>query len=94
MTEQVVDMEQTIANLTQNQAGLTQENDNLRGIITDLQNGKSVPLIYSKMLAVKRDIGSVGKDQKNTGQGWKFRGIDQFDDFLLSHDLILPAYHS
>ena len=77
-----VDLEQTIANMTQNQEGLVKENNNLRGIITDLQAGKNIPLIYSKMLAVKKDIGSVGKDQKNTGQGWKFRGIDQFVNAL------------
>ena len=82
MAEQIVDLEQTIANLTQNQQGLTAENAQLRGIINDLQNGKVVPLIHAKMLAVKRDIGSVGKDQKNSGQGWKFRGIDQFINAL------------
>ena len=82
MSEQVVDLEQTIVNLTHNQEGLVKENSQLRGIITDLQAGKVVPLIHGKMLAVKRDIGSVGKDQKNTGQGWKFRGIDQFINAL------------
>jgi len=91
-----IDLEQTIANLTQNQQGLVQDNNQLRQIISDLQNGKSVPLIYSKMLAVKRDIGSVGKDQKNSGQGWKFRGIDQFVNalhpILNKHGVgILPA---
>lgn len=80
--EQVVDMEQTIANLTQNQQGLMTENNQLRGLISDLQAGKSVPLIYTKMLEVKKDIGSVGKDQKNMGQGWTFRGIDQFVNAL------------
>lgn len=29
-----------------------------------------------------RDIGSVGKDQKNQAQGFKFRGIDQFVNSL------------
>ena len=29
-----------------------------------------------------RDIGSVGKDQKNQAQGFKFRGIDQFVNAL------------
>lgn len=82
MGEQVVDMEQTIANMTQNQQGLVTDNEQLRQIIADMQAGKSVPLIYSKMLAVQRDIGSVGKDQKNSGQGWKFRGIDQFVNAL------------
>jgi hypothetical protein len=39
-------------------------------------------LIFKKMAAVMRDIGSVGKDQKNTAQGFKFRGIDQFVNSL------------
>lgn len=82
MADEVVDMEATIANLTQNQQGLLTENNQLRGIIADLQSGKNVPQIHGKMLAVKRDIGAVGKDQKNTGQGWKFRGIDQFINAL------------
>ena len=80
--DQVVDLEQTIVNLTHNQEGLVKDNTQLRGIISDLQNGKNVPLIYSKMLAVKKDIGSVTKDQKNSGQGWNFRGIDQFMNAL------------
>lgn len=33
-------------------------------------------LIYKKMVDVMRDIGPVTKDQKNTAQGYKFRGID------------------
>jgi hypothetical protein len=39
-------------------------------------------LIYKKMVEVMRDIGSVGKDQKNQAQGFKFRGIDQFVNAL------------
>lgn len=78
----VSDLEQTIVNMTQNQQGLVQDNNQLRGIISDLQNGKNVPLIFSKMLAIKRDIGSVQKDQRNGGQGWNFRGIDQFMNAL------------
>lgn len=35
-------------------------------------------LIYKKMIDVMREIGAVGKDQKNQTQGFKFRGIDQF----------------
>lgn len=38
--------------------------------------------IYKKMSEVMRDIGSVGKDQKNQAQGFKFRGIDQFINSL------------
>lgn len=35
-------------------------------------------MIYSKMIAVLRDIGAISKDRVNQGQGFKFRGIDQF----------------
>jgi hypothetical protein len=35
-------------------------------------------LIFKKMSLVMADIGSIGKDQKNLAQGFKFRGIDQF----------------
>lgn len=34
------------------------------------------------MTDVMKDIGSIGKDQKNTVQGFKFRGIDQFVNAL------------
>lgn len=40
------------------------------------------PLIYGKMSAVMKEIGFVGKDQKNAAQGFKFRGIDQFVNAL------------
>lgn len=39
-------------------------------------------LIYKKMSQVMADIGAVTKDQKNTAQGFKFRGIDQFVNAL------------
>lgn len=39
-------------------------------------------LIYKKMAEVMKDIGPVGKDQKNQAQGFKFRGIDQFVNSL------------
>lgn len=42
----------------------------------------SAPLIYKKMSEVMKDVGAVGKDQKNTQQGFKFRGIDQFVNAL------------
>lgn len=70
-----VDLEQTVANMTINQQGLVNENNQLKATIEKLRSGK---LIYQKMLAIKKELGHVGKDQKNTGQGWKFRGIDQF----------------
>jgi ERF superfamily len=39
-------------------------------------------LIYKKMSQVMAEIKSVGKDQKNIQQGFKFRGIDQFVNAL------------
>lgn len=39
-------------------------------------------LIYKKMALVMKDIGSVGKDQKNSAQGYKFRGIDDLINAL------------
>jgi hypothetical protein len=39
-------------------------------------------LIYKKMSEVMKDIGAIGKDQKNATQGFKFRGIDQFVNSL------------
>lgn len=39
-------------------------------------------LIYKKMSDVMKEIGYVGKDQKNVQQGFKFRGIDQFVNSL------------
>lgn len=38
--------------------------------------------IYSKMLAVMKDIGPVTKSQTNTSQGFKFRGVDNFVNAL------------
>lgn len=38
--------------------------------------------IYKKMSDVMKEIGYVGKDQKNQAQGFKFRGIDQFVNTL------------
>ena len=40
------------------------------------------PLIYKKMSEVMKDVGSVGKDQRNQAQGFSFRGIDQFVNAL------------
>lgn len=74
------EMETQIENLRNNQQALINENNQLR---TALQTSKSAKgLIFSKLLAVKQDIGSIGKDQKNTHQGFKFRGIDQFVNAL------------
>lgn len=33
-------------------------------------------IIYKKMSEVMKEIGFIGKDQKNASQGFKFRGID------------------
>jgi hypothetical protein len=53
----------------------------------DVSNGNSLMMnkpgqIYAKMSAVMRDVGAIGKDQKNQAQGFKFRGIDQFVNAL------------
>jgi hypothetical protein len=39
-------------------------------------------LIYKKMSEVMMDVGSISKDQTNSAQGFKFRGIDQFVNAL------------
>jgi hypothetical protein len=39
-------------------------------------------MIFKKMVEVAKDIGAIGKDQKNAAQGFKFRGIDQFVNAL------------
>lgn len=39
-------------------------------------------MIYKKMSDVMKDVKAVTKDQKNTAQGFKFRGIDQFVNAL------------
>jgi len=36
----------------------------------------SNPKINSDIIAIMRDIKAIGKDRKNTGQGYNFRGID------------------
>lgn len=42
----------------------------------------ALPMIFKKMSEVMKEVGAVGKDQKNTAQGFKFRGIDQFVNAL------------
>lgn len=39
-------------------------------------------LIYKKMSDVMKEIGFIGKNQKNQAQGFKFRGIDDFVNAL------------
>lgn len=46
------------------------------------QQTNGTNMIYKKMSAVMSDIKAVAKDQKNTQQGFKFRGIDQFVNAL------------
>lgn len=38
--------------------------------------------IFKKMSDVMKDVGPVTKDQKNTSQNYKFRGVDQFVNAL------------
>jgi hypothetical protein len=47
-----------------------------------MEETKMSNLIYKKMTEIMKDIGPVSKDQKNTAQGFKFRGIDQFVNSL------------
>jgi hypothetical protein len=39
-------------------------------------------LIYKKMSDVMKDIGVIGKTEKNLAQGFKFRGVDNFVNAL------------
>jgi ERF superfamily len=58
-------------------------NMNANGVVWhDNTRGALMPLIYKKMSDVMREIGAIGKDQKNQAQGFKFRGIDQFVNAL------------
>ena len=41
--------------------------------------------IHKAMAAILREVGAIGKDKKNTAQGFNFRGIDQVYNEL--HDL-------
>jgi len=66
-------------NMQSNQDGLIKANEALKSQLEEVRRGK---MIFSKMLKVKKDIGSVSKDQVNSGQGWNFRGIDQFVNAL------------
>jgi len=45
-------------------------------------SNEKVPLIYTQMNLVQKAIGAVGKEQFNTQQKFKFRGIDQFINAL------------
>lgn len=39
-------------------------------------------LIYKKMIEVMKEVGAIGKEQRNTAQNFSFRGIDQFVNAL------------
>lgn len=41
-----------------------------------MENVNNVPMIYRAICDVMQDIGAVGKNQRNTQQGFMFRGID------------------
>lgn len=42
-------------------------------------------LIYQKIPAIMREVGAVGKNKKNQGQGYNFRGIDDMYNALHEH---------
>lgn len=56
-------------------------------------NTQPQPSVVQALAAVMRDIGAIGKDQKNTHQGYNFRGIDDVYNALHSplvkHGVIL-----
>lgn len=62
--------------------GLIVEESDSSTTVTHVRGNTPVKLIYSKMSAVMKEVGAIGKDQKNTAQGFKFRGIDQFVNAL------------
>ena len=41
-----------------------------------MENANNTPMIYRAICDVMQDIGAVGKNQRNTTQGFMFRGID------------------
>jgi hypothetical protein len=52
-------------------------------------------LIFKKIPAIMCEIPSIGKDRKNTGQGYNFRGIDDVYNFvqplLAKHGVFMSA---
>jgi hypothetical protein len=46
---------------------------------------EQAPLIFKAICAVKNSISAIGKDRKNTQQGFMFRSIDQVYDELHPH---------
>ena len=49
---------------------------------TPITGNRTMNLIYKKMSQVMADIGSISKDNVNTAQGFKFRGVDNFVNAL------------
>jgi hypothetical protein len=43
-------------------------------------------LIYEKISAIMKDIGAIGKEERNVKQGYQFRGIDTIYNEL--HDIL------
>lgn len=56
--------------------------DSVKNPGSDLISTFGKGLIYQKMVAIMKEIAAVGKDQTNTVQNFKFRGIDQFINAL------------
>lgn len=52
-------------------------------------------IIFKKIPAIMSEIPSIGKDRKNTGQGYNFRGIDDVYNFvqplLAKHGVFMSA---
>ena len=88
LADQLMSSLTAVEQMKRNQEGLVGENNQLRNQLQAATSGKS---IYGKMIAIKKDLGYVGKDQKNTGQGWMFRGIDDmlntFKPLLDKHEV-------
>ena len=65
-----------VANLRQNQEGLKSHNEDLISQLNSATEGK---LIYRKLLAIKKDLGAIGKNHDFTigdRKQYSFRGID------------------
>ena len=41
-----------------------------------MQEKEKIPLIFQTINSVLKDVTAIGKDKKNTQQGYSFRGID------------------
>ena len=56
-------------------------------------NTPKTPYIYAALNAIMGEIGHIGKDKKNTQQGFMFRGIDQvmntLKPLLAKHEVVI-----